>query len=70
MLGTIPDAYLEVVESDTQDPFPIAANDGTRNNVKFVDKKSGYVKMQTIPNRQASAMLSVLKDFKARMENV
>ena len=50
--GSVPNNYLEVIESDTQGPFPIIAADGTRNNVKFVDKKSRYTKMFTIPNRE------------------
>ena len=68
--GRIPNHYLEVIESDTQGPFPITASDGTRNNLKFVDKKSRYVKMETIVNREAKTILSAFKRFKARMENI
>jgi hypothetical protein len=31
---------LEVIESDTQGPFPVKAIDGTCNNVKFIDANS------------------------------
>ena len=68
--GSIPNDYLDVIESDTQGPFPIIATDGTRNNVKFVDKKSRFTKMFTIPNREASTILNYFKQFKSRMENI
>ena len=68
--GSVPNNYLEVIESDTQGPFPIIAADGTRNNVKFVDKKSRYTKMFTIPNREASTILNYFIQFKSRMENI
>ena len=51
--GSVPNDYLDVIESDTQGPFPIIATDGTRNNVKFVDKKSRFTIMLTIPNQEA-----------------
>jgi len=59
---------LEMIESDTQGPFRVLAVDGTRNNVKFIDRKSGYVKMETIPDREAETVLEVFKRFQARME--
>ena len=59
---------LEVIESDTQGPFPVIGFDGTRNNVKFIDSRSGYVKMETIGDRQASTILECFKRFQARME--
>ena len=62
-IGTIPADYLEVIESDTQGPFPIIGSDGTRNNIKFVDKKSRYVKMETIANREATTILKAFKRF-------
>ena len=68
--GSIPTDYLEVIESDTQGPFPIIGSDGTRNNVKFVDKKSRYVKMETIANREATTILDAFKRFKSRMETI
>ena len=69
-IGTIPTDYLEVIESDTQGPFPIIGSDGTRNNIKFVDKKSRYVKMETIANREATTILEAFKRFKSRMERI
>ena len=62
--------FQTIIESDTQGPFPIVATDGTRNNVKFVDKKSRFTKMFTIPNREASTILNYFKQFKSRMENI
>ena len=68
--GSVPNDYLEVIESDTQGPLPVIASDGTKNNVKFVDKKSRYTKMFTLPNREASTILHYFKQFKSRMENI
>ena len=59
---------LEVIESDTQGPFRLVAIDGTKNNVKFIDQKSGYIKMETIQNREASTIYEAFKRFKTRME--
>jgi hypothetical protein len=56
------------VEADIQGPFPVIAFDGTKENVKFIDGKSGYCKMETIPNGEANTVLQVFKRFKARME--
>lgn len=36
---------LEIIEIDLQGPFPIVGHDETVMNVKLVDNKSGYVKM-------------------------
>ena len=66
--GSHPHHLLEVIESDTQGPFPVLAHDGTNNNVKFVDAKSGYVKMETIPDRTAATILAAFTRFKSRME--
>jgi hypothetical protein len=68
--GWVPDDYLEVVESDTQGPFSISSLDGTRNNIKFVDKKSRYVRMETIQDREAITCLNSFKRFKARLETL
>lgn len=59
---------LEVIESDTQGPFPLVGFDGTTNNVKFIDSKSSYVKMETIPDREASTILDAFKRYKSRVE--
>jgi hypothetical protein len=59
---------LEVVEADIQGPFPVIAIDGTKENVKFIDSKSGYCKMETIPNGEANTVLQVFERFKARVE--
>ena len=59
---------LEVIQFDTQGPFPIEAIDGTRNNVKFIDSKSGYCKMETIQDRKASTILAAFKRFQSKLE--
>jgi hypothetical protein len=61
-------SLLEVISSDTQGPFPTAAIDGTSNNIKLVDAKSKYCKMETISDRTAATVASVFKRFQARME--
>ena len=59
---------LEVIQTDTQGPFPIRAFDGTCANVKFIDSKSGYCKMETIPNMEASTILPAFRRFQKRLE--
>jgi hypothetical protein len=59
---------LEVVSSDSQGPFPIVAYDGSTSNIKFVDSRSKYCKMETISDRTAASALAAFKRFQARME--
>jgi hypothetical protein len=59
---------LEVIQTDTQGPFPLRAFDGSNFNVKFIDSKSGYCKMETIANMEAKTILQVFKRFQSRME--
>jgi hypothetical protein len=59
---------LDVVETDTQGPFPLAARDGSTNNIKFVDAFSGYTKMETLPDRTAGTVAATFRRFMARME--
>ena len=59
---------LEVISSDTQGPFPVIANDGSCNNIKFIDSKSKYCKMETIQDRSAASCLGPFKRFQARLE--
>jgi hypothetical protein len=59
---------LEVIETDTQGPFPLRAFDGSNSNVKFIDAKSGYCKMETIPNMEAKSILNAFKRFQSRLE--
>jgi hypothetical protein len=61
-------SILEIISSDTQGPFPLNAIDGTCNNIKFVDSRSKYCKMETIPNRLAETIANTFKRFQARME--
>jgi len=59
---------LEIISSDTQGPFPVVALDGTKNNIKFVDSRSKYCKMETLTDRLALTVLGAFKRFQARME--
>ena len=59
---------LEVIESDSQGPFPIKAFDGSNSNIKFVDVASNYIKMETLPSGKASAALAAFVRFKNRLE--
>jgi hypothetical protein len=52
---------LEVVSSDSQGPFPIVAYDGSTSNIKFVDSRSKYCKMETISDRTAASALAAFK---------
>jgi hypothetical protein len=61
-------SLLEVIESDTQGPFPIRAHDGTNSNIKFIDSKSGYCKMETLQDLSAETALEVFQSFVARLE--
>ncbi len=69
--GAVPTNLLEVIESDVQGPFPVPAIDGTSSNVKFVDKLSRYVVMESIANKEAATILGgAFQRFKSRFENV
>ncbi len=59
---------LEVIESDTQGPFPVRAFDGTNGNIKFIGAASGYLKMETISDHTAATMLGAFQRFKTRLE--
>jgi hypothetical protein len=59
---------LEVIESDSQGPFPVVAHDGTTSNIKSIDVKSGYLKMETLPDRKAATALAAFQRFKSRLE--
>jgi hypothetical protein len=43
---------LEKVSVDIQGPFPVKGIDGTKMNIKIVDNFSGYIKMETILNKE------------------
>jgi hypothetical protein len=61
---------LEVIETDTQGPFPIIGNDNTNNNVKFVDSKSGWLHFETLLNTQSHTVLDVFIRFQKWIETV
>ena len=56
------------MEVDIQGPFPIDDSEGNRWNIKAVDHKSGYIKMESIPNKQSSTTKDFIKRFKTREE--
>ena len=59
---------LEVIEMDSQGPFPVIAHNGSSSNIKFIDNKSAYVKMETLPDRKAKTALDAFISFKTRLE--
>ncbi len=62
--GAVPTNLLEVIESDVQGPFPVPAIDGTSLNIKFVDKSSRYVVMESIANKDAETIFGAFQKFK------
>jgi hypothetical protein len=66
--GTPAKEILEIIEIDLQGPFPVAGRDSTVWNVKFVDNLSGYLKMNTLPDKEAASVLKAFKHFQLRME--
>lgn len=61
---------LETVEIDIQGPFPVIGVDNTQNNVKIVDKASGWIHFETIPDKTAHTLLEVFLKFKNTIEKV
>jgi hypothetical protein len=66
--GTPVKEVLEVVEMDSQGPFPITAFDGTNGNIKIIDKFSSYCHMITVFNTNSLSALSLLKRFQSKLE--
>jgi hypothetical protein len=66
--GSTPDDILDVIEIDIQGPFPTLAHNGTNLNIKFVDAKSSYCVMTTLPNKSSETVLEVFKRFQSRYE--
>lgn len=60
---------LEMIESDST-PFPIDSYDGFSHNLKFVDRKSGWISSVFIKRLNSITTLEAFKIFKARFENV
>jgi hypothetical protein len=58
---------LEVLSADIQ-YFAIAANDGTKTNLKLIDHSTKYLKTFLLKDRSAITLLEDLKPFIARME--
>jgi hypothetical protein len=59
---------LEVIESDSQGPFPIRAHDGTNCNIKFIDSKSRYLKMETLKDLTAATARAIFEPWVNRIE--
>jgi hypothetical protein len=66
--GTLPTGLLDVVEMDSQGPFPVVAADGSNGNVKCLDTYSGYCMMQNTYNCDSAQSLALLKSFQAKLE--
>jgi hypothetical protein len=66
--GSAPKDILEVVSADTTGPFRVNAIDGTRLNIKIIDKKSRYVKMVTLQNHNAASALDAFVSYQRRLE--
>jgi hypothetical protein len=66
--GSTPRDILEVIEADTQGPFPITGIDGTRLNVKFIDSHSGYLNMAMVADHTAGAVKVAFERFQTRLE--
>jgi hypothetical protein len=67
-ISSKPSAVLEKISVDLQGPFPVKAIDGSRLNMKIVDNHSGYIKMETIADRESSTCEEVIKRYVNRSE--
>ena len=59
---------LDLIELDIQGPFRLRAHDGSRSNLKLIDKASGYVKMELIESKSANNMKTIFERYHKRME--
>ena len=60
---------MEVIAGDEQGPFRLVSNEGTKYNVKFVEKYSGYMKMFHVPDIKDDTLLNSFRPWLTRMEN-
>jgi hypothetical protein len=63
-----PREICEVIAGDEQGPFRIEGFNGTRYNVKFMDKSSGYLKMFNIKDIKSATLLDNFKPWVLRLE--
>ena len=59
---------LESTHIDLTGPYPLLASDNSVYNVKFVDESSGWIHMQTLPNKSAAGVAKVLTEYKSQLE--
>ena len=59
---------LEILELDIQGPFKVSATNGTKLNLKIVDKKTGFVKLDFLTSKTATAIAAAFKRYHVRME--
>ena len=59
---------LEIVELDIQGPFKLKAEDGTKMNLKMVDKNTGYVKVDFLKSKSAASITESFQRFHVRSE--
>jgi len=59
----------EVIAADEQGPFRIEGVDGTKYNVKFMEKTSSYLKQFNLKDIRSITLLEQFKPWLARLEN-
>jgi len=60
---------MDTISGDEQGPFRIPGFDGSKYNVKFIEKKSRWMKMFNIPDITAQTLLENFKPWLTRLEN-
>jgi len=63
-----PREICEVIAGDEQGPFRIDGFEGTRYNVKFIDKSSGYLKLFNTKDIKSATLLDKFKPWLIRLE--
>jgi hypothetical protein len=66
--GSSPTVVLDLVEMDSQGPFPLVAADGSNGNIKIIDAFSGYCHMTTTYNCSSADSTALLKSFQLKLE--
>jgi hypothetical protein len=64
----LPELQEDQIQIDIQGPFPVLDFDENNCNVKLIDRKSGYLKFETLKTKTAAEMTNVFKRYQSRME--
>ena len=64
-----PRKLMEVIAGDEQGPFRLPSHEGTKYNVKFVEKFSGYMKIFHVKDIKDQTLLAEFRPWLTRMEN-